>query len=318
MKTLSNVTKWALALAAVFGAVACAASFTLESQVEVVGQKGSIKITYDGHDVKAEKLPNNDRADVKFYDANGNEIPNAGATGVAQGDKVPVPAGATHCTVSGASHASSCTGCTPPSGGGGGGGMFDAQAECADGSDTRLSAQHPPSSGQPIVRTPYSLPEKWIHVFTLDGDFDGSTAWSNVSASFEVQGDFDASQLGARIAGILSSGPGAVVPGGVTIDTYVRMSRDHLGARLVVADRTYAITSASMDWNSQHFASLSANSTVYSAANGWKVFEVLVPLTSINIAVPGSGAGNSIDLTWTTYEDTSVNEIHQGAYFAIP
>ena len=46
--------------------------------------------------------------DVKFFDAKGVEMA-PGASGVAQGDKVPVPQGATYCEISGASSASTCT-----------------------------------------------------------------------------------------------------------------------------------------------------------------------------------------------------------------
>jgi hypothetical protein len=66
-------------------------------------------------------------------------------------------------------------------------------------------------------------------------------------------------------------------------------------------------------WNSAN-----KTPTLYPAPNGWKVAEVFIPLTEINIAVSGSGAGNMLDLVWMTYEDTVQNEIHEGRYYWMP
>jgi len=323
----STGPRWALAIVAALGMTACASTFSLEAVGSVAGASGRAKIGYDGREVRAEQLPDNARADVRFYDANGNEVPNSGANGVGQGEKVLVPAGATHCTVSGASSATSCTGCAPSGGGGGGGGGPGSggggMAELPK-NDAELAALAPPVQQQrspAIPRHPgaaNSIHSKWIYVFTLDGDFDGTTAWSNVMASFEVQGGLDASQMGARIAGILTAGPGAPVPNGVTVDTYVRFSPEALGGRLVVADKTHAITQAAMDWNGSPYASPTSNSTMYAMQNGWKVFEVFVPQADIQFATPGSGAGNRLDLTWQTFEDATPNEVHQDSYYAIP
>jgi hypothetical protein len=195
-----------------------------------------------------------------------------------------------------------------------------AQLEIPDGSSFSFDPQGTQrQAGGFSQRQPVSFVEKWIKVLTLDGDFDGSTAWSNVSASFVVQGNLDAAQLAGRIAGILFSGPGTAVPSDVTVLTYVRMDPEVLGARLFVADKSQAFSAMSMTWNSVNYASLGWNSNVYTAPHGWKVCEVFVPLTDINIAVSGSPAGNRIDLAWTTYEDGAfANELHQSAWYAIP
>jgi hypothetical protein len=315
--TFSNAMKSTVAISLLLclGVVACKALFSLEGHGTVLGQTGEVKITYDGRDVQAEKLPASNRADVKFFDANGRELA-PGASGVAQGDRVPVPQGATHCEVSGASSANSCTGCAPPSGGGGGGGggmvagdlAFDSPVVEPWGS-ARESADFEPAGPAPCS-------EKWVYVFTLDPDIDGSTVWGNVSGSFTVAGSPSAAQIHAAIAAILSGGHGTPVPGNVNVDTFVRILPEQLGGRMFIADQTEAFTSMSMSWNGSNYAALGMKPVSnYAAANGWKVIELFIPMTDFHIT-PGGGSVNSMDLLWTTAEDKTTNEMRQGiAYF---
>jgi hypothetical protein len=165
---------------------------------------------------------------------------------------------------------------------------------------------HLPS--QSVIR----VSEKWAHVYTLNGDFDDTTAWSNVSASFTIMGNLSASRIGALISPILLHGEGTFVPPNVTVDTYARLDAEARGARLVVADKTRAFTSFAMSWNDW------PKTPTYDAApNGWKIAEVFIPLAEVNVAVPGIGAHNRLDLTWMTSEDSVLNEIHESRYFAV-
>ena len=244
-----------------------------------------------------EKLPDNTRADVKFFDAKGNEV-TPGATGVAQGDKVPVPHGSTYCEISGASSAASCTGCTPP----GGGGM-------AEGIEGRLVQNL-------STRIPAPPLQKWVYVYTLDADIDGSTLWGNVSGSFTLQGSPSATEIHSQIVGILSGGHGTAVPPGVNVDTFVRILPEKQGGRMFIADKTGAFTAMTMLWNGNPFAALGGRNALVSAApNGWQVIEVFISTKDFNLT-SGGGSSNHLDLSWTTAEDTIANEMHQGiSYF---
>ena len=157
---------------------------------------------------------------------------------------------------------------------------------------------------------------KWVYVYTLDPDVDGSTAWGNVSGSFALQGSPDADQIHKLIEAILVGGHGTPVPNGVEVDTFVRLRPDALGARLVIADRTLGFTAMSMSWNGQAYGALGGeHATLFSAPNGWQGIEVFIPMTEFHVT-PGGGSSNFIDLDWSTLEDHRANEMHQAvAYF---
>ncbi|HUR28793.1 MAG TPA: hypothetical protein VM509_11445 [Planctomycetota bacterium] len=306
---LSNRKKWGLGVAAVLvlGVIACKSTLNLEADASIAGQHVEVKVTYDGRDVKAEKLPANKRADVKFFDAQGRSI-DPGATGVGEGDRVPVPAGASYCEVSGASSASSCTGCAAQGGGGGGGGgMLDSNEPlCAQADAGAKQSLSPNSPGA----------TKWVHVFTLDPDIDSSSVWNNVAASFTLQGNPSASEIHQSIEPMLRGGHGTPVPAGVEVDTFVRMFGEALGGRMFVADVTAGFSSLSMTWNGAPYATLGdGNTRTFPAPNGWQVIEIFVPLGNFNVS-PAGGSSNSVDLLWTTSEDSRPNRLTQGFTFS--
>jgi hypothetical protein len=236
---LSNKKKWGLGFAAalVLGVVACKSTLSVEAHGEVMGQKGAVKIRYDGGEVKADKLPPSTRADVKFFDSDGKPV-DPGATGVGQGERVAVPQGASYCEVSGASSATSCTGCTGSGGGSGGGGMLDLHEHDL--------AAHARADQETRKQASASAESKWVYVFTLDPDIDSSSAWGNVAASFFLSGDLSAEQIHLAIEPILRGGHGTPVPAGIVVDTYVRMLGEKLGGRLFVADVTAGFQSLTM------------------------------------------------------------------------
>ncbi len=292
----------------VLGVVACKATLGLEASATIAGQQAQVKISYDGRDVNAERLPANERTDVKFFDAKGKSL-EPGATGVGQGQKVPVPQGASYCEVSGASGATSCTGCTPPAGGGGGGGM----AERHEQPDAIAVAGSGPQGLSKHVPVPVLA--KWVYVFTLDADIDGRSVWGNVSGSFTLQGNPDAAQIHQQIEAILLGGHGTPVPSGVNVDTFVRILPEALGGRMFIADKTAAFTAMTMSWNDNAYATLGGgNTSMYAAPNGWQVIEILIPLKDFNITASG-GSANHMDLSWTTVEDVRANEMHQGIIY---
>lgn len=312
-----TAAKLALGLIALVGAAGCAALFSLEADVKFVGAGGRLRLGYDGRDLKALELPGEGhRADVKFHDKDGNEIPSSGATGVAEGDRVPVPVGATHATISGASAATTCTGCANGSGGGGGGGGGAAELFSSGTGPLALD----PTQGAPrqligglAQRAPVSTMTKWAYVYTLGGDVDGSTAWSNVAASFLVRGDLDAARIQARISPILNQGPGAVIPSDVTLSSYVRMDAESLGGRIFVAGKTQALSAIAMSWNGQDKLP-----SIYPAPNGWQVAEVFVPLTEIQLPTTLASATNALRVTWTTHEDATPREFEEQRWLAAP
>ncbi len=315
---VSMTAKLALGLIALVGAAGCAAMFSLETDIRFAGAGGRLRLAYDGRDLKALELPGNgNRADVKFQDKDGNEIPGAGASGVAEGDRVPVPNGATHAVISGASAATTCTGCANGSGSGGGGGGGGGGA--AEDSDADLSlAAIEPQQGRQLIggvtqRTPVSTTSKWAYVYTLRGDVDGSTAWSNVAASFLVRGGLDASGIHARISPILHQGPGAAIGTDVTLNSYVRMDAESLGGRIFVAGKTQALGAISLNWNG-----IDKPTIIYPAPNGWQVAEAFVPMAEIELPTMFASATNTLRVTWTVLESPTPNEFEEQRWLALP
>ncbi|HTF86852.1 MAG TPA: hypothetical protein VK843_00465 [Planctomycetota bacterium] len=313
---LSNGIKWALGLASVLviGAFACKATMSLEAAANIAGQTGTAKISYDGRDVKADELPGDSRADVRFFDAKGKELP-PGANGVGENQRVAVPPGASYCEVSGASSSTSCTGCTPPPGGGGGtmlegGEVLAVIAVDVGAADAWTCAQ----SQDPDTDSTGQSPGKWVYVYTLKADLDGSSVWGNVSGSFTVQGTPSADEIHGLIEEILLRGHGAPVPAGVEVDTFVRILPEPLGARLRIADETQSFSSMLMQWNGSPYADLGVNSSSYSAANGWQVIEVFIPIADFQVN-PFGGTSNSMDLEWKSFEDSFPNLMHQAVTY---
>lgn len=275
------------ALAASLVIIACAGTSSFKVDVAVAGQEGHAEFRHDsaGHKVKITNATG-EPMDVSFRDANGNQV---GTTshGVASGESVDVPAGATEVVVS-------TPAATPPPSGGTGGHMAEI------GGDFEFAAQQ--LSPQRAVAQP--LQSYRIRVAPLAPDEDGTAQFANVTFDCNVLAPvkgWDAQKDGWNlIAPILLAGPGTPIPASVEIVSFVRVQREKLGARIVAADFGH-FTDFRLTWNGTYgYADLAAGHGVskFAPGNGWEVCETFVPIA--DFAAPTDLNGGTLTMANTS------------------
>ncbi len=192
-------TPMTLALVAIASLAACKAIWNFEAEAELVGQKGKVKLQYDGTDINVDELPGEAKVDMEFTDEDGNPIP-PGASGVGEGNKVTPPPGATTVVVTGpSSNQGGCSGCSA---------MLDLGNDLDDvrvahatfDRDEPVVAmaglfsfgqpqqiQH--SGGQQSQRVaiqPSGFVSKWVQVETFIPDYEGDSLLGNVRFHADV------------------------------------------------------------------------------------------------------------------------------------
>lgn len=288
---------------------ACVGTGSLEVGVEIMGNGGGFKLNWNNpapDELEAEivETPGGVRIDVGFLDDDGNLIPGGGATGVAPGDSVPVPAGAAVMVVSGPSEAGSCTGCAggseAPGGAGNPASRTATQVPCGSGTTDYFSA------GLPIG--PAVTPGE-VGVVS-------NTAWR---ISFTEVTGLSAADIYSRVAPVVEADAFAspLLPGNMELDFLAKFLPNPLGlgGTLIYKDvSVLPYLSFHMDWNGSAYADLGNNSTVHALGNSWHAVEVGVPLTDFNFSGSGSSF-NSIELRSRTIEDAQPVSFDASAAF---
>lgn len=298
--SMKNSFHWAAGLLAVVALsfAACTGTGYVEATGAGFGVSGKIKGVYhncgQAKCAHFDEIRGNARVDVEFRDANGNKIQGTGATGVAAGDSVTVPAGAATMTVSGPSSATSCTGCGSGSGSGTGGGTGGTGGT---GTGGQMADAFTPSDLETAL---VNQGEAWLYVFPLDAQIEApapsSGRLSNTYASFDFRfrGQTTHDQLWALVAPIMLADVGSMpaAPRGVKVNSFMRVVTDAngVGARLYVVDSTNLFKSFRFTLNGSTIADLNHNSLSYQAPGGWRVIEV--PIRIKDLVINGNSSSN--------------------------
>lgn len=237
--------------------------------------------------------PNVARVDVEFRDAQGNVLPGSGATGVPTGGIVSIPDGAAVVVISGASQATTCTGCLN--------GGESAGPDPASG-----SGRAPASLQGKVKRFLYGAPLKAL----LDPDAPEYGPLANTAWYVDVYAAASKtpSQLFAMAAPFLLSAPlnEPPVSGNVQVGAVARVvpNTGSQGARLFVSSVS-ADPFEQFDFflNGILYADLATNSTQHAPQNGWQAVEVAIPLSDFNL--PGGLFDNEFETVTKTVEASS-------------
>jgi len=307
MKSMRE-TGWATGVAALI--VACAVfvackSLQVEIEIESFGYEGTIHghFSKTGEDLEAtiDQTANDARVDVEFRDADGNKL--GGATGLAPGDSVAVPDGSAVMVISGPSTATSCTGCngTPaPIAGGRSGGRALAPVR---------------STVDPTERFIYGFPCE--PAIATSEPIWGPLANIHWNIWLRTSGPKTASQLFAEIAPIVMAAPGSApaIPHRTRVNLLAKVvpNDSGAGARLHVSDKTAGFTRCDLVLNHVTIGTLSSNSVVYGAANGWQVVEI--PIAADDFQFTANGSDNVFALTVMTQEDLHPNGFTGRAFY---
>jgi len=296
MKHDTNKRLWPgfFGLALALGIGACSGTTTVDAHGEIGPLKGGFTISHhsdpSGGTATIKGIPDGKRADIRFYDAHGNEIPGSAVTGAGNGQPFPVPAGTASAVWSGPSSASSCTGC-----------IQNLRSPSGSVNTTNLGI-------------PVNSPLEYFiggEPVSPETDPDAATygPLANTMFLFRIQAGpgLSASQLFGMVANIVMADPldPPRVPRNVEIEQLVKIIPNTfgLGAKVYTCDVSrQPFQSFEMDWNGAFFADLSVNSTVFDLPHGWRVIEVPLSLSDFNL-IGNNGSDNHLSIWSKTMED---------------
>jgi|GEM_PF-3042639 len=276
--------------------LACKGTGEIEAGADVHGHHTGVSVRWRNVDENQKEIemvatPHDVRVDIVFRDADGNEIPNSGAQGVAPGGTVPVPPGTVAATISGPSNTSPCAGCS--------GGGESVPGSAGGRSPANLTA----------------IPASTVHYFSHGVPITAAMSVEDVGAlsntlwsiQFTDSAGLTPADIYERVAPIVEApalGTPAM-PANMIVESLVKMlpNPGGNGALLVCKDQSSApFLEFDMDWNEADYADLTWNSQQYALAGSWHAVSIDIPALDFRL-IGEDGSFNQLSLVTRTVED---------------